>query len=367
MNVELSRHDGDTRIPVIVLTGFLGAGKTTVLRQMLEQPGYADHAVLINEFGAVGIDQQVVTPISPDVVLLDSGCLCCQIRGELKEALVGMLDQRARGVIPRFRGMVIETSGLAEPTPILATMQADPLLSHQLRVARTVTVVDAINGLATSEACLDEERAIWWHQVAAADAILISKGDLDAEAAHRLRLLLQTRLPGVPVMMRVPGQGVPDFDDLAFGQADSGWPEVGAMRDDHVAIDRMGNASIDDASWRAAPVQGPGLPALVQSLVLTAVTPIDWTAFGVWLSALLHVHGRAILRVKGILDIGEPYPILINGVQHQIHAPMHLDAWPGQGRRSTLVLIVVGIDPADLCVSFQRFVHAEAMPVQLDG
>ena len=117
MNVELSRHDGDTRIPVIVLTGFLGAGKTTVLRQMLEQPGYADHAVLINEFGAVGIDQQVVTPISPDVVLLDSGCLCCQIRGELKEALVGMLDQRARGVIPRFRGMVIETSGLAEPTP----------------------------------------------------------------------------------------------------------------------------------------------------------------------------------------------------------------------------------------------------------
>lgn len=367
MNVELSRHDGDTRIPVIVLTGFLGAGKTTVLRQMLEQPGYADHAVLINEFGAVGIDQQVVTPISPDVVLLDSGCLCCQIRGELKEALVGMLDQRARGVIPRFRGMVIETSGLAEPTPILATMQADPLLSHQLRVARTVTVVDAINGLATSEARLDEERAIWWHQVAAADAILISKGDLDAEAAHRLRLLLQTRLPGVPVMMRVPGQGVPDFDDLAFGQADAGWAEAGAMRDDHVAVDRMGHASIDDASWRAAPVQGPGLPALVQSLVLTAVTPIDWTAFGVWLSALLHVHGRAILRVKGILDIGEPYPILINGVQHQIHAPMHLDAWPGQGRRSTLVLIVVGIDIADLCASFQRFVHAEAMPMQLDG
>lgn len=139
------------------------------------------------------------------------------------------------------------------------------------------------------------------------------------------------------------------------------------MRDDHVAVDRMGHASINDASWRAAPVQGPGLPAQVQSLVLTAVTPIDWTAFGVWLSALLHVHGRAILRVKGILDIGEPYPILINGVQHQIHAPMHLDAWPGQGRRSTLVLIVVGIDPADLCASFQRFVHAEAMPMQLDG
>ena len=133
-------------VPVTILTGFLGSGKTTVLQKILAQENYGDTAVLVNEFGEVGIDQQLVAPIAPNVVLLDSGCLCCQIRGELKEALTGLLDARAQKNVPPFQRIVIETTGLAEPTPIIATIQADPMLTHQLAVARTITIVDAVNG-----------------------------------------------------------------------------------------------------------------------------------------------------------------------------------------------------------------------------
>ena len=136
----------ESRTPVIILTGFLGAGKTTVLQKMLAQENYGDTAVLINEFGEIGIDQQLIAPVSPNVVLLDSGCLCCQIRGELKDALADLLERRARHEVPPFRRIVIETTGLAEPTPIIAILQADPMLVHQLRVAGTLTIIDAVNG-----------------------------------------------------------------------------------------------------------------------------------------------------------------------------------------------------------------------------
>lgn len=135
-----------TQTPVTILTGFPGSGKTTVLQKMLATEHYGDTAVLINEFGEVGIDQQLDTPVSPNVVLLDSGCLCRQIRGELKDSLVEVLDARTQKQVPPFKRIVIETTGLAEPTPIVATIQADPMLTHQLSVAHIITVVNAVNG-----------------------------------------------------------------------------------------------------------------------------------------------------------------------------------------------------------------------------
>ena len=144
-------------VPVTILTGFLGSGKTTVLQKILAQENYGDTAVLVNEFGEVGIDQQLVAPIAPNVVLLDSGCLCCQIRGELKEALTGLLDARAQKSVPPFKRIVIETTGLAEPTPIIATIQADPMLTHQLAVARTITV-RAPKRIPSRAATWDEEK-----------------------------------------------------------------------------------------------------------------------------------------------------------------------------------------------------------------
>lgn len=168
-------------VPVTILTGFLGSGKTTVLQKILAQENYGDTAVLVNEFGEVGIDQQLVAPIAPNVVLLDSGCLCCQIRGELKEALTGLLDARAQKSVPPFKRIVIETTGLAEPTPTIATIQADPMLTHQLAVARTITVVDAVNG----NDMADSGNRVWTQQVSAADVLLISKADLAHRCRHR--------------------------------------------------------------------------------------------------------------------------------------------------------------------------------------
>ncbi|OSI12740.1 CobW family GTP-binding protein [Neisseria canis] len=180
-----------TQTPVTILTGFLGSGKTTVLQKMLAAEHYGDTAVLINEFGEVGIDQQLVTPVSPNVVLLDSGCLCCQIRGELKDSLVEVLDARAQKQVPPFKRIVIETTDLAEPTPIVATIQADPLLIHQLSVAHIITVEDAVNGNEMAQS----GNAVWTQQVTAADMILIAKADLAPDQAVQLEARFAAMLP----------------------------------------------------------------------------------------------------------------------------------------------------------------------------
>ncbi|WP_225748606.1 GTP-binding protein [Eikenella sp. Marseille-P7795] len=308
-------------IPVTILTGFLGAGKTTVLQKILAGEHYGDSAVLINEFGEVGIDQQLVRPISPNVVLLDSGCLCCQIRGELKDALADLLHRRATGSVPPFRQIIIETTGLAEPTPIIATLQADPQLSHQLAAERTVTVVDAVNG----EHMAESGQRVWLHQAAAADLILISKADLAPQAAAALAERLHRMLPGTPVLPLGLSSPLPDFNALP-------------------------------ATRHAAPYRTTHQHGSVQSLALEIEDTIDWIAFGVWLSALLHAHGNALLRVKGILHIGESYPVLINAVQHMVYPPQHLNQLHEAPPHSQLVLIADGLDPAAIERSFRRWV-----------
>lgn len=310
-------------IPVTILTGFLGAGKTTVLQKMLAQENYGDTAVLINEFGEVGIDQQLVAPVSPNVVLLDSGCLCCQIRGELKDALTGLLDARAQKTVPPFKRIVIETTGLAEPTPIIATVQADPMLTHQLAVARTVTVVDAVNG----NDMADSGDSVWTQQVSAADLVLIAKADLAPEAASALEKRLAAMLPGVGLLRHGLSDPLPDFDRLPLAARPAG------------------------KAYRAQDISRHGG---VHSLALHISEPLDWTAFGVWLSALLHVHGKSVLRIKGILNVGEDYPVLINGVQHMIYPPQHLADRPDGTHDSQLVLIAAGLDMEKVEASFRR-------------
>ena len=326
----------DSRTPVIILTGFLGAGKTTVLQKMLAQENYGDTAVLINEFGEIGIDQQLIAPVSPNVVLLDSGCLCCQIRGELKDALADLLQRRARHEVPPFRRIVIETTGLAEPTPIIATLQADPMLVHQLRVAGTLTVIDAVNG----ERMAAENHPVWWQQVSAADMILVTKCDLAPEAAGRISRWLSRSLPGIGTIELGADDSLPDFRGL-------------------LPADPVSRVGHDPGSRAIMPDPVPGMSALtdnVRSLSLTARQPLDWTAFGVWLSALLHVHGRSVLRVKGFLDIGTEGHVLIDGVQHMIHPPRHLAPGQVDVRGSQLVFISRDLDPRRIEASFRRLV-----------
>jgi G3E family GTPase len=319
-------------IALNVITGFLGSGKTTLLKRLLADENLGDTALLINEFGDVGIDHLLVQEVAPDTVLLPSGCICCSIRGELKDALTGLLERRARGEIPAFRRVILETTGLADPAPILATLGMDPHLRGRFHIGLVVTLVDASH--AELQARLHPE---WMAQVAAADRLLISKTDVvDAEQLHALRTQLQAINPA-PI---VNTADIHSGDQLLLGQGL-----------------RSAEPAQEVARWQLQRVQStPARHGDAQVCCLTFERPLDWVGFGVWLSMLLRCHGERILRVKGLLNVNNSQaPVVIHGVQHCLHAPVHLPAWPDDDRSSRLVFIVRGLDPAQLQRSFDVF------------
>lgn len=310
-------------IPVILLTGALGSGKTTLLQRLLTDPALSDTAVLINEFGEVGLDHHLLERIDETVVLLRSGCVCCTIRGELSDAMRDLHDRRDAGTVPPFARLAIETTGLADPYPIVSTLHADPVLRHHYRLGNVVTTVDAVN--AQGQIGREPEAS---RQIAVADHLVVTKADLvgpDTVTA----LLAQLRAIN-PAAVLWQGAGSVDADALLrVRAADQFWTEPPGHRHHH-AVD-------------------------VRSFCLVLDAPLDWTMFGVWLTMLLHRHGTEILRVKGILDVaGASFPVAIHGVQHLVHPPTHMAAWPDGLRQSRLVFIVRGLDPALI----ERSLHA---------
>jgi G3E family GTPase len=297
--------------PVNLLTGFLGSGKTALLRRLLTRPELSRTAVLVNEFGEVGLDHHLMERIDETVVLLQSGCLCCTIRGELAQAIRSLLSRRDRALVPPFDRLVVESSGLADPFPILSTLKADPVLRHHVRAAAVVTTLDAVNGLSQIGKYAESLR-----QVAVADRLVLTKTDLaDEVAVGNLLARVRQINPDAPLIRVGEVQACTLFDG--------------------------GGASAffvcDDAS---------GHGERVRSFVVIVDQPIDWTAFGVWLTMLLNRHGDKVLRVKGILNLaGEAAPVAIHGVQHLVHTPVHMPAWPDADRRSRIVFIVDGLDP----------------------
>ncbi|MGD9536521.1 MAG: GTP-binding protein [Alphaproteobacteria bacterium] len=326
-------------IPVFVVTGFLGSGKTTLLNHMLRHPSLKDAAVLINEFGAVGLDHFLVKKMDENTVLLSSGCLCCTIRDDLKSAILELNSKRERGEVPRYKRMVVETTGLADPTPILFTLMSDTVLRYHYRLGGVITTVDAVNGMEQLDRHVESVR-----QATVADRIVITKSDLVAPSQVEA---LKARL------MRINPSA--DYMIGRFGRID---------------VRRVLRADVYDPSRKAAEVKHwLDLEALkaaaaphghdehphdvnrhdehIRSFVVTIDEPLDWTAFGIWLTMLLHRHGQRVLRVKGILNVkGAAAPVVINGVQHVVHPPMHLAAWPDDERRSRIVFIVDDLDPA---------------------
>ncbi len=310
---------------VNLLTGFLGAGKTTLLQRLLDDPALADAAVLINEFGEVGLDHHLLERIDETTVLLQSGCLCCTIRGELADAMRGLHEKRERGRVAPYRRLVIESTGLADPFPILTTLHADPVLRHHYRPGNVVCAVDAAVGT------LHLARAEAVKQVAAADRIVLTKTDIAAaEDAGRVLGIVRAINPAAP-MLRAAEDALDadvllarDAASLAWGVDGAGFvPEAGAGEHAH---DRNRHGS-------------------VRAFALVLDRPLDWTAFGVWLSMLLHAHGGRVLRVKGILNVGdEEPPVAVHGVQHLVHPPVHMRGWPDGDRRSRLVFIVDGME-----------------------
>jgi G3E family GTPase len=345
-------------IPVTLVTGFLGSGKSTLLADVLTGEAARDTAVLVNEFGEIGLDHLLMGEVDAQTVLLENGCVCCSIRGELKDALAALFSKRARGDVPAFSRVVIETTGLATPAPIIATLLADPVIRSHYALNVTVTVVDAVN------AELQRERyPEWLAQISATDRIVISKADLvGAQQVDALRIALAALNPLAEIVTRASSADA--LRDLLFIPARFVPDAVQSMNRIGAGTLRLGEGGGTRLSHRAETQPQPHtqpqtLSNAITSTCLTIDIPIDWQVFTLWFTLLLNRHGDKILRVKGLLSLeGSDRPAVLHAVQHLVHPVLHLDAWPDEpqgSRASRLVFITEGIDAHAIENSYQRF------------
>jgi G3E family GTPase len=326
-------------IPVNVIIGFLGSGKTTLLNRLLRSPQLANTAVLVNEFGKVGLDHLLLEAVDAETVILQSGCVCCTIRGDLADAMRGLFSKRERGAIPRFERLAIETTGLADPAPIVSTLLADPVIRHHFRLGNVIATVDAVNG---ARHLAENPESI--KQAAIADRIVVTKTDL-AEAAQveHLTAALRGLNPTAPLLDAATDPLEPD-DLVASDVYDPARKSAEVRR------------WLDQEAHRAHGHDPNRHDRDIRAFCLTFDQPLDWTAFGLWLTMLLHAHGARVLRIKGLLHVRDlPAPVVIHGVQHVIHPPAHLERWPDADRRSRIVFIVRAMDPATIEASLAAF------------
>jgi G3E family GTPase len=322
------------RLPVSVITGFLGSGKTTVLRHLLRQPGMGDSAVIVNELGEVGLDHLLLERVDGETALLASGCVCCALRGDLEATLRALLGRARRGAIPAFRRVLVETTGVADPAPICQLLLNNPLVGRFYRLGVVLTAVDAVHARRQLEARPEAVK-----QTALADRLLVTKTDLAGEAESRA---VDRRLAGLnPAAdrLRVP-HGVADPERLLGGDGFDPERKTPDVR-------RWLAAQAHDAARGHA--HGSHAPPhdRIRSFVLSFDTPLAWPAVHDGLARLRAAHGERLLRVKGLLALEDvPGPVVVHGVHHVFHPPVELPAWPDGDHRSRLVFVTDGLDRA---------------------
>lgn len=347
--MSLFDHDKSARrLPVTLITGFLGSGKTTLLNRVLGDSRMARSLVIVNEFGEVGLDHLFMESVGGDMVLLQSGCVCCTIQGDLDRTLRDIARRRAADQTPPFDRVLLETTGLADPAPILQLLLNHPMISHDYRLDGVVTTVDAINGARQLD-----EHAEAVKQAAVADRVLISKTDLaDIDASAHLRARLEALNPGATLYEIVQGEIDPallfdsgPFDPSGKTEQVRNWLGAEAHSRDHEHDHRHGHDHADVSRHDAH----------IASFCLTFEQPLDWDRFNRWLMAVRAAWGDRLLRVKGVLNVdGEKQPLVIHGVHRTFHPPTLLAHWPDDDRRSRLVFITRDLDKSTVEASWNE-------------
>lgn len=326
------------KLPITIVTGCLGSGKTTLLSKLLQKESLKRTVVLVNEFGKIGLDHHLLKQVEEQTTLLSGGCVCCSKRDDLEKELITLLNNSQKKDDDSFDRVIIETTGLADPAPIMFTVLSNPLLQHHFYIDCVVTTVDGVNGLLHLEKQQESVK-----QIIASDRVIITK--LDISERHKVNSIRNQVLelnPSIEIVEQAS-------ENISAELIQNGNRVVNKSKVMKTALEKTTKTT-------------------TQSLSISFDHPLDWSAFGIWLSMLLHVRGEDVLRVKGLLDVGEKGPIVLNGVQHIIHPPEHLKEWPEDEKLSHLVFIVRDINPEEILNSlkqFQNFLGSDVHQLEL--
>jgi len=333
------------------LTGFLGSGKTTLINALLKHPDMSETAVLVNEFGEIGLDHHLIEQIDEDTVLLNAGCLCCTVRDDLARALRELFIKRIKGEVPGFSRVVIETTGLADPAPIIHTLMTDRVIANRFALDGVLATVDGMNADLQLERHRESVK-----QAAVADRIVITKCDLaGADDLDRLEASLRALNPGAAILRVRHGDIHPDalFDaglynpetkslDVQRWLRDEAYAEDGHDEDGH---DEDGHDDHGHAHRRHHDVNRHD--ESIRAYCVRYDEPMEWEALVGWIRTLIATHGERLLRIKGIVHVaGQDKPIAIHGVQHLFHDPAQLPGWPDDDRRTRIVFITQDLEQA---------------------